>query len=95
MRIWAGQHPFYIQLLGRWLLDEPKNMKDALYGFQAEAAKHFRQLWKYLSEAEKDILKGNAQGSNAALRELRLRGVLTKDNKIFGRVLEEWLKENP
>jgi len=90
---WAGQHPFYLQLLGKWMLDNPKNINAALDGFQAEAAKHFRQLWKYLSEAEQDVLKGNATGSNAALRELRNRGVLTEKNKIFGKVLEEWLKE--
>jgi len=25
---------------------------------------------------------------------LRTRGLLTEDNKIFGKVLEEWLKDN-
>ncbi len=93
MRVWAGRHPFYLQLLGRYLLNE-RNHRVALDGFQTESAKHLRELWDNLGAKEQEALKQHVQGKTADRPALRTRGLLTEDNKIFGKVLEEWLKEN-
>jgi len=94
MHIWAGRHPFFLQLLGRCLIDaRDDNITTALDEFYTEAKVRLRRVWKTLSEAEKEVLKGNAAGSSATLRSLRVRGLMTEDGKLFGKVLEEWLKE--
>ncbi|OQX25795.1 MAG: hypothetical protein BWK80_13780 [Desulfobacteraceae bacterium IS3] len=93
MRVWAGRHPFYLQLLGRHLSDE-RNQRAALDAFQTESARRLAELWDKISPKEQEMLKQYMAGKPADRPGLRTRGLLTEDNKIFGKVLEEWLKDN-
>jgi hypothetical protein len=93
LRDWAGQHPFYLQLLGRHLQEAQGNVTVALDGFQNEAAKNFRRLWELLNEKEQQELHACLTGSLATLRSLRVRGLVTEDGQLFGKVLRTWLEE--
>jgi len=93
LREWAGQHPFYLQLLGRHLREAEGNVTVALDGFQMEAAKHFRRLWELLNDKETQELRDCLSGTPATQRSLRVRGLVTEDGQLFGKVLKTWLEE--
>lgn len=96
MRLWAGRHPFYLQLLGRCLQDAAKageSRQSALDRFRSEAAIRLRELWRVLGERDRDGLLSVLSGSSPNRRSLRTRGLATEEGKIFGKVLEDWLQE--
>ncbi len=93
LREWAGLHPFYLQLLGRHLQDAEGNVTVALDGFQMEAAKNFRHLWELLNDKEKQELHNCLTGSLATQKSLRVRGLVTEDGQLLGKVLKTWLEE--
>ncbi|RKZ48541.1 MAG: hypothetical protein DRR08_31625 [Candidatus Parabeggiatoa sp. nov. 2] len=96
MRRWAGRHPFFLQLLGRCLLDGRDNpVQKILDEFQNEADKRLRRIWGHLNQTEQQALKNGVSGQSATLRSLRSRGLVTEEGHLFGQVLEEWLKEQP
>jgi hypothetical protein len=95
MGMWAGRHPFFLQLLGRCLVEAggDENIQAALDEFQTEAAVRLRRIWSHLNKQEKLVLKRSITGKKVTLRSLRVRGLVTEDGKLFGKVLVEWLKE--
>ena len=95
MRVWAGRHPFFLQLLGRCLLEAQgdKNIQTALDEFQTEAAIRLRRVWSHLKEKEQSALKQYVTGQPLTLQSLRTRGLVTEDGELFGKVLAEWLRE--
>ena len=96
MRAWAGQHPFYLQLLGRHLVDARRageDVNDAMDRFRAEAAARLRELWRVLDDRERDSLREAVRGVPTRRRTLRMRGLVTAEGALFGAVLEEWLRE--
>jgi len=96
MRHWAGRQPFFLQLLGRGLLDGRGNpIQTILDEFQNEADKRLRRIWQHLNQAEQQALKNGLNGQPATLRTLRSRGLVTDEGQLFGQVLEEWLKTQP
>lgn len=96
MRRQAGRHPFYLQLLGRHLVDarragEP--ISEAMDRFQSEAAARLRELWRVLEPREREALRGCLSGQPATRRSLRMRGLVTPEGEPFGEVLSAWLEE--
>ena len=95
LRYWAGRHPFYLQLLGRHLIDARRDGEDisyALDGFRTEARVRLRELWKILPERDQKSLLGILEGKPADRLSLRSRG-LVENGKPFGNVLTEWMRE--
>jgi hypothetical protein len=61
MRQQAGRHPFYLQLLGRHLVEANRNgegRQDALDQFYAEARIRLREWWRTLDAREQQDLRG-------------------------------------
>ncbi len=96
LRKWAGRHPFYLQLLGRHLVDVRRHgepVEDAMDRFQTEASARLRELWHSLNEREQQALRDSLAGMSARRRSLRVRGLVTEAGDVFGDVLREWLRE--
>jgi hypothetical protein len=96
IRVWAGRHPFFIQLMARKLLDAREfGQSDgaALEDFQAEAAARLRELWSTLSERDQKLLLETAGIPKPEAAPLRRRGLLDEEGRPFGRVLTEWLTD--
>jgi predicted phosphodiesterase len=93
---WAGRHPFYLQLLGRHLVETRRqgNGKElALDNFRMEAAARLRELWQVLPEKDHAGLEATLLGKPTQRVALRKRGLVTEDGWPFGEVLAEWLRE--
>jgi hypothetical protein len=93
---WAGRHPFFLQLLGRHLVDARHHhgtVDDALMRFQFEAAARLREMWRELDEAEREALRQSVMGKPIWRNRLKQRGIATSEGAPFGRVLIEWLRE--
>lgn len=92
---WAGRHPFYLQLLGNILFETRANgesLDGALTRFRIESQEPISEVWKNLSERDKDSLRMTLTGQENHRLSLRTRG-LTDSGKPFGRVLSEWIHE--
>jgi hypothetical protein len=95
MRIWAGRHPFYLQLLGYHLVNAQQadeSLEQALDNFYSDAASRLRKLWESLDEREQQVLRETLQGKPVKRRSLRIRGLVTEEDKLFGQILREWLE---
>jgi hypothetical protein len=97
VKTWAGQHPFYLQLLGQCLIDAKKDGESdetALRHFQTNAAARFKKLWVILTEKERQNLQAASQSEQKIKqRSLIERGLVTEEGLLFGKVLKEWLVE--
>lgn len=97
MRRLAGTHPFYLQLLGRRLLEarlEGQDREEALDQFHDEASARLREWWRSLRPGEQKTLCDIRLGkpvSKAKQRALRSRGLITREGELFGEVLRDWL----
>lgn len=94
MRRLAGRHPYYLALLGRNLWDARSHggdLDEAVELFHDEAAARFRELWKVLSNHDRTALRGLLEGHATPDNGLKRRG-LAETGKLFGEVLETWLK---
>ncbi len=95
MRRWAGRNPYYLQLLGRHLVEarqQRRSTEAALEDFISEASARLRELWRMLDERDRDTLRASLAGTPMR-RSLRSRGLATEEGKPFGEVLVEWLRE--
>ena len=96
MRVWAGRHPFYIQLLGSHLVNARLHgdaLDEALQDFYSESAPKLRNLWQTLDNREQQALLDSLQGKPITRRSLRTRGLVTEMGGLFGKVLQEWLEQ--
>jgi len=96
MRVWAGRHPFYLQLLGYHLVNAQQaeeSIECALDSFYDDATMRLRKLWETLNEREQQALRESLQGKFVTRRSLRIRGLVTEEGKLFGEVLREWLEQ--
>jgi len=97
IRRWSGRHPFYIQLLGDYLVTarlRGEGTDAALERFQDEAARHMRDLWRTLNPREQEELRiAVKSGTAPSHRSLRIRGILTESGAPFGHVLVDWIQE--
>ena len=94
MHTWAGRHPFFLQLLGKSLLaGRGESAQRALDEFQTEANRRLKRVWDTLKDTEQTALKHCLEGKPAELRSLRVRGLVTEQGQLFGKVLETWLIE--
>lgn len=92
---WAGRHPFYLQLLGRCLVDARRrgdSSQSALARFRDEAASRLRNLWTNLQPRERDAVQRSVQGETVESFPLERRGVLD-GGRPFGEVLAKWVRE--
>jgi hypothetical protein len=95
IRTWAGRHPYFIQLIGRKLIDSIRfgdSLDDATQQFLAEGQSRLRELWQTLSDKDQQTLRASLQTPQPHASQLRWRGLLTDDGKPFGRLLVEWLQ---
>jgi hypothetical protein len=94
MHTWAGRHPFFLQLLGHSLLEgRGESIQMVLDEFQTEAVVRLRRVWKTLSDSEQKELRQCLTGKAATSRSLRVRGLVTEQGQLFGKVLESWVRE--
>ncbi|MEM9907230.1 MAG: LuxR C-terminal-related transcriptional regulator [Cyanobacteria bacterium P01_D01_bin.44] len=97
LQTWAGQHPFYLQLLGRYLVEachEGQPFDDALDRFMNEAFSRLHSQWRVLSQREQeDLYEHIRTGQPVLRRSLRMRGMVTSQGEPFGQLLTEWLRE--
>lgn len=96
MRQYAGRHPFYLQLWGYHFVNAQRlgeSVDAALDKFYQDASSRLRKLWHTLTEKEQQALSDSLQGKPIQRRSLRLRGLVTEDGQLFGKILEEWLRE--
>lgn len=97
MREQAGRHPFFLQLLGKHLVDarlraEPDAAETALARFREDASRSLHELWTELDDWEQDALRDAAAGTPVR-RTKRLGAWLTERGEPFGRVLVDWLSD--
>ncbi len=93
---WAGRHPFFIQLLGRHLVDARRfdeSIERAMEQFKSESASRFRTIWLKLTEREKECLIKIRDYKPTTLLSLKNKALITEQGNAFGRVLVEWMKE--
>jgi len=93
MRAWAGNHPFFLQLYGRALYAaHRKSSQHLLDAVNAQAAPHLQCLWDSCNATEQAVLLALARGeAHNGLASLRLSGLTTPDNCLFGEVWRTWL----
>lgn len=94
MRRWAGTHPYYLQLTGACLWQAAHNgdsRESALDRVYSHARPRLRQVWESLSPREREVLLQALHGKQSEHRNLRLRGLLDSEGRLFGRILHEWL----
>jgi hypothetical protein len=97
MRLWAGRHPFYLQLLGHALIEARELGEDrdqALDRFRDQAGTHLRELWERLGEADREALRRVSQRQAVGVKPLIWRGVLDAEGRPFAEVLSAWLRES-
>ena len=96
VREWAGRHPYFVQLLGRELTEarlHDHSIKRAMDRFYDTSALRLRELWHVLLDRDRQDLRKVASGIPSTRRILRLRGLVTDNGMLFGRILREWLEE--
>jgi hypothetical protein len=98
LRLWAGRHPLFLQLLGHCLVETHRLGESptvALDRFRDEADRRLRDLWRRLDERDRTTLRAIVRGeSNARSQRLVRRGLLDDGGRPFGKVLEAWLRED-
>jgi len=92
LKLWAGRHPYYLQLFGRLLVDEGK-VGSALDHLRDTASGRLRELWKHLSAREQQELERVGQGGRTSFARLRWRGLVDEEGRAFGEILRWWLME--
>lgn len=96
MRLWAGCHPFHLQLLGHCLIEARRLGATRDWGLENyldNAFGRLRELWARLEEKEQSALRSLSQGQPTTLRSLRRRGLVDESGQAFGEVLVAWLQE--
>jgi len=96
LRRWAGRHPFYLQLLGKYLVDVRRKgepIEEAIGRFRMEASARLRELWGALGDKDRRSLTGFIEGRTVQRMSLRVRGIVTEEGLPFGEILTNWLKE--
>jgi hypothetical protein len=93
---WAGRHPFYLQLICRFLLNariDGGETADAVEAFRTVADARLRDVMRTLSAAERDDLAAATAGHPGSRRSLKVRGLIDEHGMPFGRVLTEFIRE--
>lgn len=98
LKEWAGSHPFYLHLFGSHLFNarlQGQHSEIAIDRFYTEAAPKLRRIWNSLPEIDKITLQNLSQGKQITTRQriLKIRGLLTPDGQLFGRILQEWIEQ--
>jgi hypothetical protein len=98
LKEWAGHHPFYLHLLGSHLFNarlQGQHSEVAIDRFYTEAAPKLRRIWNSLPEIDKVTLMNLSQGKQIVTRHriLKIRGFLTNEGQLFGRILQEWIEQ--
>ncbi len=98
LKEWAGHHPFYLHLLGSHLFNvrlQGQHSEVAIDRFYTEAAPKLRRIWNSLPEIDKITLQNLSQGKQITTRQriLKIRGLITKEGQLFGRILQEWIEQ--
>ena len=95
MRQWCGDHSFFLQLLGRSLVEARRrgaSPGDGLAEFQQQANTHLRTLWRKIPPDQQSALRDAARGLPAAAGVLHRRGLVDVDGGPFGEVFAAWLR---
>lgn len=94
---YAGNHPFYLQLLGWHLVNQRLagvSLVEGYAAFTIEAASRLRELWRTLPLRDREAVRHACFQGPIEGRRLRARGVLRDDGRPFGEVLRDWVAEN-
>lgn len=94
LRLWAGESPYYLQLLG-WALAEGPDEATTLQRFRDTAANQLSAQWHRLKPGEQKGLQDAISGlpvNPPLLPGLHERGLLTAAGQPFGKVLTWWLQ---
>ncbi len=93
---WAGNHPYYLQLMGNLLFESIQTGKTQQWVLDRFCFTSFARLmetWNTLGKKDKKALEGLLKGKPVERRGLRIRGLVTTQNEPFGKVLTEFLRE--
>ncbi len=96
MRLWAGRHPLYLQILGHALVEAHRLGDDqsvALDRFRDEAERRLGELWRHLAEDDRKALRATGQGRRTKRQGLIRRGLVDESGRAFGEVLAAWVRE--
>ncbi|MEN8221450.1 MAG: ATP-binding protein [Pseudomonadota bacterium] len=89
---YAGYHPAFIQIVASEYFNAPD--KDAI---EQTLRDYYQDLWKRRTQAERELLLKIARDeipkNNARLTNLRQRGLVDADNKLFARFFEQFIEE--
>ncbi len=85
----AGGHPYYLNLLGKYLLET--DQAQALDRFYQNAVRSLSDLWRHLKEKEKRDLLATLTGTPCRGVNYRLRGLVTPEGMPFGQVFRTFL----
>ncbi len=98
MRRQAGRHPFYLQLLGKHLVDAQHAglpPEKALDRFRAEATARLRNMWRSaLNARDRERLFVTVNGQPCMHSVMKERGLVTNSGFPFGEVLATFLRED-
>jgi 3',5'-cyclic AMP phosphodiesterase CpdA len=92
MRRWAGRHPFFLQVLGHYLVQSGE-LESAMESARTQACARIREWLRILSVRERKDLDRAVNGEVVLRRSLRERGLLTAEGRPFGEVLVECIRE--
>jgi 3',5'-cyclic AMP phosphodiesterase CpdA len=97
MRVWAGRHPYFLQLLGYRLVQARRageTVAEAVQMFQDDTRPRLLRLWEMLEPREQQALRSYV-GAGIPVKQpsLRRRGVVTEAGLPFGEVLSAWVRD--
>lgn len=95
MTEWCGEHPFFLHLLGRYLVEARlagAHPSQGLNEFKLQSPIYFRQLWQTLPSSQRSALHDAARGVPAHSDLLQQRGFVTPDGAPFGEIFAAWLR---
>lgn len=87
----AGGHPYYLNLLGKYLLES--DQAQALDRFQLSAKSSLGDLWRQLKAKEKKDLLATLKGTPCMGVSYRARGLVTAEGMPFGQVFRTFLED--
>ena len=95
LRLWAGQHPYYLQCLGSQLerIKGESTTDNALNRFRNTAYQRLEEIVsRYGPKAQKALAEAS-EGTLVNHYELKAKGLLNANGRPFGRILAKWMED--
>ena len=95
LRLWAGQHPYYLQCLGSQLeqIKGAFTSEDALNRFRDTAYQRLEEIVSRYGPKAQTKLTEATEGSLVTHYELKAKGLLKSNGSPFGKILIQWMED--